>query len=82
MIFIRSSFIEMTHFYCSLKSDTKWLSWLAYQFHMAVSGHGGAIGNLHSNGESMNIETFKKSFYFKVVSYHRVSLCIVQIFIL
>ena len=51
----------------SLKSDTKWLSWLAYQFHTAV----GKRRSLTSNGipfdDSMDLETFKNSFYFKVV---------------
>ncbi|CAF1166761.1 unnamed protein product [Adineta ricciae] len=50
----------------NLKSDTKWLSWLAYQFHTAV----GKRRSLTSNGipfdDSMDLETFKNSFYFKV----------------
>ena len=52
----------------SLKSDTKWLSWLAYQFHMAVAT---PTGSTHrrttSNDNSMDLSTFKRSFAFKVV---------------
>lgn len=51
----------------SLKSDTKWLSWLAYQFHMAVSKHNSAAHHGNQIQDSMDLETFKKSFHFKVV---------------
>jgi hypothetical protein len=46
-------------FYLSVKSDTKWLSWLAYQFHI--------IASKKQMDDSMDLETFKTSFYFKVV---------------
>ena len=50
----------------SLKTDTKWLSWLAYQFHTAVSKrfHSSTGTSKH---EYMDLDTFKNSFYFKVV---------------
>lgn len=52
----------------SVKSDTKWLSWIAHQFHTTVSKH--SRTHAHSNppvDETMDLETFKNSFYFKVV---------------
>ncbi|CAF1293744.1 unnamed protein product [Adineta ricciae] len=45
-----------------VKTDIKWLSWLTYQFHMIVSKH----RNSSPTEESMDLETFTKSFYFKV----------------
>ena len=51
----------------SLKSDTKWLSWLAYQFHMAVSKRRNTTYHDSQVQDSMDLETFKNSFYFKVV---------------
>jgi hypothetical protein len=50
-----------------LKSDTKWLSWLAYQFHMAVGKGRGATYNGTQLDDCMDLETFRNSFYFKVV---------------
>ena len=51
----------------SLKSDTKWLSWLAYQFHMAVDRSRGTTAEDPNPEDSMDLETFKNSFHFKVV---------------
>ena len=47
----------------SVTSDTKWLSWLAYQFHLSVSKR----RNNPSVDDRMNLELFKSSFRFKIV---------------
>lgn len=61
-----SSFLSNLIF--SLKTDTKWLSWLAYQFHTAVSKRfHSSSSNCTSKDEYMDLETFQNSFYFKVV---------------
>ena len=52
----------------SVKSDTKWLAWIAYQFHTAVNKqHRTNVPNNPHSDETMDLETFKNSFYFKVV---------------
>jgi len=43
----------------SVKTDTKWLSWLAYQFHI--------IASKNQMDDTMDLQTFKTGFYFKVV---------------
>jgi hypothetical protein len=60
-MFIHS--FEFFLFSFSVKSDTKWISWIAYQFHMA------AIKQRYNSDakDSMDLETFKSSFYFKIV---------------
>ena len=50
-----------------MKTDTKWLSWLAYQFHTAVSKRFHSSSNGTSRDDYMDLEIFKNSFYFKVV---------------
>ena len=60
-------------FLSSLKSDTKWLSWLAYQFHIAVGAHGSSS---NQTDDSMDLAMFKKSFFFKVVGSRSVALLI------
>jgi hypothetical protein len=54
----------------SVKSDTKWLSWIAYQFHSVTSKHRSNAHNPTHVDETMNLETFKANFYFKVVCIH------------
>ncbi|CAF1066670.1 unnamed protein product [Adineta steineri] len=55
-------FIDILRAVSNVKSDTKWLSWLAYQFHMIAGKQRHHI----PTEESVNLETFKNSFYFKV----------------
>ncbi|CAF1117807.1 unnamed protein product [Rotaria sp. Silwood1] len=59
-------FTDILHSVANLKSDTKWLSWLAYQFHMAVSKRRSTTHNGTQLEDSMDLETFKNSFQFKV----------------
>ena len=54
-------------FCLSLQTDTKWLSWLAYQFHIAVGKRRSMIHNGSQVDDCMDLHTFKSSFYFKVV---------------
>ena len=59
------SFTSFEYFFSSsVKSDTKWLSWLAYRFHIAANKH---RNNNTYMDDSMDLETFANSFYFKVV---------------
>jgi hypothetical protein len=51
--------ISFSFFNLSVKSDTKWLSWFAYQAHIIVSKN--------RMDDCMDLETFKNGFYFKVV---------------
>jgi hypothetical protein len=50
-------------FLLSVNSDTKWISWITYQFHIAVTKR----RNNTIVEDSMDLATFKNSFYFKVV---------------
>ncbi|CAF2319582.1 unnamed protein product [Rotaria sp. Silwood2] len=59
-------FTDVLHSVANLKSDTKWLSWLAYQFHMAVSKRRSTKHNRTQIEDSMDLETFRNSFQFKV----------------
>jgi len=70
IFFFRISFF----FSLSVKSDTKWLSWLAYQFHLIVS-------NKNQTDGSMDLETFKNSFYFKVVCILKMKISDIKYFL-
>ncbi|CAF4067057.1 unnamed protein product, partial [Rotaria magnacalcarata] len=59
-------FTGVLHSVSNLKSDTKWLSWLAYQFHMAVSKRRNTANHRYQIEDSMDLETFQSSFHFKV----------------
>ncbi|CAF2124187.1 unnamed protein product [Rotaria magnacalcarata] len=59
-------FTDVLHSVSNLKSDTKWLSWLAYQFHMAVSKRRNTANHRYQIEDSMDLETFQSSFHFKV----------------
>ncbi|CAF3560809.1 unnamed protein product [Adineta steineri] len=59
-------FTDLLRSVSNLKSDTKWLSWLAYQFHLAVGKRRGMTNHGTQSDDSMDLEKFKNSFYFKV----------------
>ncbi len=59
--------IEIKSSIQDFKSDTKWLSWLAYQFHIAVGAHASSSSHRSQSDDSMDLVTFKRSFFFKVV---------------
>jgi hypothetical protein len=63
VIFFTNLYFHHFFFHLSVKSDIKWLSWVAYQFHIAVAK---SRNNTHME-DCMDLVTFKNSFYFKVV---------------